>query len=36
LWYTVEGHDYAQRLWKETMEELNFVGAESIIDGMKK
>ncbi|KAI1742881.1 retinol dehydrogenase 12 [Xylaria scruposa] len=34
--YTEEGARVRERLWEETMEELNFAGASDIIKGMKR
>ncbi|KAJ2985250.1 hypothetical protein NUW58_g5637 [Xylaria curta] len=34
--YTSEGAELRERLWEETMEELNFAGASNIIQRMKK
>ncbi|KAI0483715.1 retinol dehydrogenase 12 [Xylaria cf. heliscus] len=34
--YTEEGARVRERLWEETMEELNFAGASDIIEGMKR
>lgn len=36
LCYTPEGRDLKKRLWEETMEELNFVGASKIMADLKK
>jgi hypothetical protein len=36
LLYTAEGHIVKERLWEETLEELNFAGASKIIQDMKK
>ncbi|KAH8203058.1 hypothetical protein TruAng_002786 [Truncatella angustata] len=36
LWYTVEGAEFSERLWEETLEELNFAGASKIIDDVKR
>jgi hypothetical protein len=33
--YTTEGEEMKERLWKETMEELDFAGAEKIIKSLK-
>ncbi|KAI1102703.1 NAD(P)-binding protein [Jackrogersella minutella] len=33
--YTNEGHKMKERVWEETMEELNFAGASKIIQDMK-
>ncbi|KAJ4859724.1 short chain dehydrogenase domain-containing protein [Trichoderma breve] len=35
LWYTPEGQELKKRLWEETMEELNFVGASKIVNDLK-
>ncbi|ETS75466.1 hypothetical protein PFICI_12410 [Pestalotiopsis fici W106-1] len=35
VWYTTEGKEFTERLWEETMEELNFAGASKIIKDMK-
>ncbi|KAF3073956.1 Short chain dehydrogenase yanD [Trichoderma lentiforme] len=35
LWYTPEGQELKERLWEETMEELNFVGAAKIMNDLK-
>ncbi|KAI1758017.1 retinol dehydrogenase 12 [Xylaria castorea] len=34
--YTEEGARVRERLWEETMEELNFAGASEIVKGMKR
>ncbi|KAH8157919.1 hypothetical protein CIB48_g10327 [Xylaria polymorpha] len=36
IMYTEEGARVRERLWEETLEELNFAGASSIIKGMKR
>ncbi|KAM0246499.1 hypothetical protein ACHAQJ_010181 [Trichoderma viride] len=36
LWYSPEGQELKERLWEETMEELNFVGASRIVGDLKK
>jgi hypothetical protein len=36
LWYSPEGQELRERLWEETMEELNFVGASRIVGDLKK
>lgn len=33
--YTKEGEEMRGRLWKETMEELDFAGAEKIVESLK-
>ncbi|RYP55565.1 hypothetical protein DL769_010122 [Monosporascus sp. CRB-8-3] len=35
LWYTPEGRELVERLWEETMEELNFAGASKLIESLK-
>ncbi|KAI0844101.1 putative short-chain dehydrogenase/reductase family protein [Daldinia vernicosa] len=35
IWYGAEGKELGERLWEETMQELNFVGASKIIEDMK-
>ncbi|KAK8024075.1 short-chain dehydrogenase reductase family [Apiospora rasikravindrae] len=35
LWYTKEGQAFAERLWGETMEELQFAGASGILQGFQ-
>ncbi|RYP78228.1 hypothetical protein DL771_000705 [Monosporascus sp. 5C6A] len=35
LWYTPEGRELMERLWEETMEELNFAGASKLIESLK-
>ncbi|KAL5092176.1 hypothetical protein Trisim1_002062 [Trichoderma cf. simile WF8] len=35
LWYTPEGQELKERLWEETMEKLNFVGASRIVNHLK-
>lgn len=35
IWYTDAGRTLDKRLWEETMEELNFVGASKILEGLK-
>jgi NAD(P)-dependent dehydrogenase (short-subunit alcohol dehydrogenase family) len=34
-WYTDEGRDFSNRLWEETMEELNFADASAIVRGLE-
>lgn len=34
--YTKEGREVGERIWEETMEELNFAGASKIVQGMKQ
>ncbi|XXG96248.1 hypothetical protein Hte_002529 [Hypoxylon texense] len=34
--YTKEGQDVGDRIWEETMEELNFAGASKIVQEMKR
>ncbi|KAI1370618.1 NAD(P)-binding protein [Hypoxylon crocopeplum] len=36
LLYTKEGRDVGDRVWEETMEELNFVGASKIVQKLKQ
>ncbi|OTB10572.1 hypothetical protein K445DRAFT_341462 [Daldinia sp. EC12] len=36
IWYAAEGKEFNERLWEETMQELNFVGASKILADMKK
>ncbi|UKZ78449.1 hypothetical protein TrVFT333_006189 [Trichoderma virens FT-333] len=36
IWYTPEGQQLRERLWEETMEELNFVGASKIVNDLKR
>jgi hypothetical protein len=33
--YTAEGKEVAQRLWEETMTELNFANASKIMQSLK-
>ncbi|KAI1772155.1 NAD(P)-binding protein [Hypoxylon cercidicola] len=33
--YTKQGQDVGDRIWEETMEELNFAGASKVVQGMK-
>ncbi|RYP40727.1 hypothetical protein DL767_001482 [Monosporascus sp. MG133] len=35
LWYTPEGRELTERLWEETIEELNFASASKIIGSLK-
>lgn len=35
MWYTVEGQESSQRLWEETVRELEPFGAAEIMEGMK-
>ncbi|KAI0168922.1 NAD(P)-binding protein [Hypoxylon sp. FL1284] len=35
IMYTKEGEDVAEKIWEETLEELNFAGASRIVQGMK-
>ncbi|KAI0879966.1 NAD(P)-binding protein [Annulohypoxylon maeteangense] len=35
IWYTAEGKEFGERLWEETMQELNFAGASKIIEDMR-
>ncbi|KAI1377708.1 NAD(P)-binding protein [Hypoxylon crocopeplum] len=35
VWYTPEGREVRERLWEETMEELNFAGASKIVTSLK-
>ncbi|KAI5854490.1 putative short-chain dehydrogenase/reductase family protein [Durotheca rogersii] len=34
FWYTAEGKEFGEKLWEETMEELNFAGASKVIQDM--
>jgi hypothetical protein len=34
--YTPEGKQIIDRLWEETIAELNFADVQGILDGMKK
>ena len=36
IMYTKEGDELAERLWEETMEELNFAGASGIVQDMQR
>ncbi|KAI2618209.1 putative short-chain dehydrogenase/reductase family protein [Hypoxylon sp. NC1633] len=36
FWYTSEGKAVTDRLWEETIEELNFAKASSIVEGLRK
>ncbi|KAL6797457.1 hypothetical protein GGI42DRAFT_362116 [Trichoderma sp. SZMC 28013] len=36
LWYTLEGQELKERLWEETMEELNFAGASKILEFVRQ
>ncbi|KAI0532992.1 hypothetical protein GGR58DRAFT_488358 [Xylaria digitata] len=36
IYYTLEGREVRERLWEETMAELKFAGASSIIENMKR
>lgn len=36
LWYTEEGKEFSEKLWEETMEELNFAGASKIVADMAR
>jgi hypothetical protein len=33
--YTAKGKEVGQRLWEETMTELNFAGASKIVQSLK-
>jgi hypothetical protein len=33
--YTAEGQQLADRLWEETLEEFNFIGASKLINDLK-
>ena len=34
--YTKDGQEIKERLWEETMEELNFAGASKIVQDMQR
>ncbi|KAL6882327.1 hypothetical protein HDV57DRAFT_496157 [Trichoderma longibrachiatum] len=36
IWYTKEGKELTERLWEETMEEFNFVGASKILADLRE
>ncbi|ROT38905.1 NAD(P)-binding protein [Sodiomyces alkalinus F11] len=36
VWYTEEGREFDEKLWEETMEELNFAGASKIVADMTR
>lgn len=35
VWYKPEGRELTDRIWEETVEEFNFVGLSSILEGLK-
>ncbi|KAK8039618.1 hypothetical protein PG993_008029 [Apiospora rasikravindrae] len=36
VWYKPEGRELTDRIWEETVEEFNFAGLSSILEGLKK